>query len=95
MPHLGIFFGKKIPKNPKKPNRIRYRLSSIDSEQGCRRQPCYFVWKSISNFFVSLPNVSEKDVKGLLFCKQQGTDVDFWLYEIDKAIQTLSSVYRT
>ena len=43
MPHLGIFFGKKIPKNPKKPNRIRYRLSSIDSEQGCRRQPCFYV----------------------------------------------------
>ena len=69
MPHLGIFFGKKIPKNPKKPNRIRYRLSSIDSEQGCRRQPCFFVWKSISNFFVSLPNLSKKDVKGLLFRK--------------------------
>ena len=41
MPHLGFFFGKKNPKNPKKPNWIRYILSSIDSEQGCRRQPCF------------------------------------------------------
>ena len=51
MPHLGIFFGKKIPKNPKKPNRIRYRLSSIDSEQGCRRQPCYLFSASCSYSF--------------------------------------------
>ena len=93
-PTRGLF-SPKVPETRKKPNCIGFRLSSIDSEQGCRRQPCYFVWKSISNFFVSLPNVSEKDVKGLLFCKQQGTDVDFWLYEIDKAIQTLSSACRT
>ena len=51
MPHLGIFFGKKIPKNPKKPNRIRYRLSSIDSEQGCRRQPCYLFSANCSYCF--------------------------------------------
>ena len=42
-PTSRAYFGKKIPKNPKKPNRIRYRLSSIDSEQGCRRQPCFYV----------------------------------------------------
>ena len=41
MPHLGIFFGKKIPKNPKKPNCIGFKLSNKDSEQGCQRQPCY------------------------------------------------------
>ena len=35
--------------------------------QGCRRQLCF--WESNSNFIVSLPNVSEKDVKGLLFRK--------------------------
>ena len=46
-------------------------------------------YQSISNFVDSLPNVREKDVKGLLFRKQQGTNVDFWLYEIDKAIQAL------
>ena len=40
-PHLGSFFGKKLPKNPKKPNWVRYILSNIDSEQGCRRQPCF------------------------------------------------------
>ena len=51
MPHLGIFFGKKIPKNPKKPNRIRYRLSSIDSEQGCCRQPCYLFSANCSYCF--------------------------------------------
>ena len=51
MPHLGIFFGKKIPKNPKKPNRKRYRLSSIDSEQGCRRQPCYLFSANCSYCF--------------------------------------------
>ena len=26
MPHLGSFFGKKLPKNPKKPNCIGFRL---------------------------------------------------------------------
>ena len=41
IPHLGSFFGKKLPKNPKKPDCIGFRLSSIDSEQGCRRQPCF------------------------------------------------------
>ena len=50
-PHLGSFFGKKLPKNPKKPNRIRYRLSSIDSEQGCRRQPCYLFSANCSYCF--------------------------------------------
>ena len=35
------YFGKKNPKDPKKPNYIGFRLSSIDSEQGCRRQPCF------------------------------------------------------
>ena len=34
IPHLGSFFGKKLPKNPKKPDCIGFRLSSIDSEQG-------------------------------------------------------------
>ena len=42
MPHLGIFFGKKIPKNPKKPNCIGFKPSNTDSKQGCRRQPCFF-----------------------------------------------------
>ena len=113
-PDSGTFLGKS-PRDPKKPGRVRYRLSSIDREQGCRtaallcvlfkllltypakvlKLQTYSFYQSISIFIVSLPNVSEKDVKGLLFRKQQGTDVDFWLYEIDKAIQTLSSVYRT
>ena len=70
IPHLGSFLGKKPPKNPKKPDCIGFRLSSIDNEQGCRRQPCFYVWQSTSNSVVSLPNVSEKDVKGLLFRKQ-------------------------
>ena len=42
IPHLGIFFGKKIPKNPKKPNCIGFKPSNTDSAQGCRRQPCFF-----------------------------------------------------
>ena len=42
IPHLGIFFGKKLPKNPKKPNCIGFKPSNTDSEQGCRRQPCFF-----------------------------------------------------
>ena len=40
-PDLGSFFGKKLPKDPKKPNCIGFRLSSIDSKKGCRRQPCF------------------------------------------------------
>ena len=47
-----------------------------------------------SNFAVSLTNVGEKNVKGLLFRKQPRT-VEFRLYEIDKAIQTLLSAYQT
>ena len=35
-PHLGSFFGKKLPKNPKKPGRVRYILPNTDSKQGCR-----------------------------------------------------------
>ena len=137
-PDLGSFLGKKLPKDPKKPNCIGFRLSSVDSEQGCRRQPCFMFGahsaapqpprcptrlpfvphpphavqrptrpsfiprsqscrpssrprrappapvslptevlklrtfsflQSTSNSNVSLPNVSEKDVKGLLFRK--------------------------
>ena len=89
-PDLGNFFGKKFPKNPKKPNWMGFRLSSIDSKQGCRRQPCFCVWQSNSNFVVCLPNVSEKDVKGLLF--RSGAVSPF---EIEKAFQTLSSACRT
>ena len=37
-PDLGSFFGKKLPKDPKKPNCIGFYLSNNDSEQGCRRQ---------------------------------------------------------
>ena len=40
-PDLGSFFGKKLPKDPKKPNCIGFYLSNNDSEQGCRRQPCF------------------------------------------------------
>ena len=58
-PDLGSFFGKKRPKNPKKPNCGGFILSSIDSEQGCRRQPCFVFWQSNSNFIVSLPNASK------------------------------------
>ena len=31
------------PRDPKKPNCMGFRLSNIDSEQGCRRQPCYLL----------------------------------------------------
>ena len=112
-PHSRTFLPKS-PRDPKKPNCIGFRLSSVDSEQGCRRQPCFmfgahsaapqpprcptrlpfvphplpvrtrrthpakalklqpfvFFLQSISNSVVSLPNLSEKDVKGLLFRKQ-------------------------
>ena len=40
-PDLGSFFGKKLPKNPKKPDWIGFYISNNDSEQGCRRQPCF------------------------------------------------------
>ena len=39
-PHSRTFLPKS-PRDPKKPNWIRYIPSSIDSEQGCRRQPCF------------------------------------------------------
>ena len=39
-PHSRTFLPKS-PRDPKKPNCIGFRLSSIDSEQGCRRQPCF------------------------------------------------------
>ena len=42
-PDLGSFFGKKLPKNPKKPDWIRYNLSNIDSEQGCRTAALFYV----------------------------------------------------
>ena len=41
---LEDFSPQKSPR-PEKTNWIRYILSSIDSEQGCRRQPCFFVWR--------------------------------------------------
>ena len=47
-PDLGFFFGKKNPKDPKKPDWIGFRLSSIDSEQGCRRQPCFMFSENCS-----------------------------------------------
>ena len=52
-------------------------------------------YQSISSFVVSLPNVSEKNVKGLLFRKQPRTGACFRLSEIGKAFQTLSSACRT
>ena len=52
-------------------------------------------WQSISNSIVSLPNVSEKDVKGLLFRKQPRTDGGFQLLGIGKAVQTLMLAFRT
>ena len=39
-PHSRTFLPKS-PRDPKKTNWIRYILSSIDSEQGCQRQPCF------------------------------------------------------
>ena len=71
-PHSRTFLPKS-PRDPKKPDWIGFGLSNRDREQGCRRQPCFFVWKSISNFVVSLPNLSKKDVKGLLSRKQPRT----------------------
>ncbi len=68
-PHSRTFLPKS-PRDPKKPDWIGFGLSNRDREQGCRRQPCIFVWKSISNSIVSFPNDSEKDVKGLLSRKQ-------------------------
>ena len=50
-PDLGSFLGKKLPKDPKKPNCIGFRLSSVDSEQGCRRQPCYLFSANCSYCF--------------------------------------------
>ena len=39
-PDSRTFLGKS-PRDPKKPDCIGFRLSSVDSEQGCRRQPCF------------------------------------------------------
>ena len=67
IPHLGSFFGKKLPKNPKKPDCIGFRLSSIDSEQGCLWQPCFLFSANCSFSF-------SDEVKKLKVCgfkKQQ------------------------
>ena len=44
----GTYFGKKLPENPKKPNRIGFRLSSLDSEQGCRTAALFCVRRTQS-----------------------------------------------
>ena len=67
MPHLGSFFGKKLPKDPKKPNCIGFRLSSIDSKQGCRRQPCFLFGENFSYSF----SYEVKKLKVCSFKKQQ------------------------
>ena len=52
-------------------------------------------YQSISNSTVSFPNLSKKDVKGLLSRKQPRTGGGFRLLEIGKAFQTLPSACRT
>ena len=47
-PDLGSFFGKKLPKNPKKPDCIGFKLSNGDSEQGCLWQPCFVFGENCS-----------------------------------------------
>ena len=51
-PDLGSFFGKKLPKNPKKPDCIGFRLSSIDSKQGCRTAALLFVERKMYLQFI-------------------------------------------
>ena len=51
IPHLGSFFGKKLPKNPKKPDWIGFRISSKDNEQGCLWQPCFVFSENCSYSF--------------------------------------------
>ena len=41
-PDLGSFLGKRSLRTRKKPNCIGFKPSNTDSEQGCRRQPCFF-----------------------------------------------------
>ena len=48
-------------------------------------------YQSISSFVVSLPNLSKK-TEGTAVPAASGR---FWLFEIEKAFQTLSSAYRT
>ena len=42
IPHSGTFLGKS-PRDPKKPDCIGFRLSNVDSEQGCRTAALLFV----------------------------------------------------
>ena len=67
--YSGLYFGR----SPRRAS----RLGRADRDSFRKRQ-------SISSCFVSLPNVKEKDVKGLLFRKHQGTDVDFRLPKLTK-----------
>ena len=65
MPHLGIFFGKKLPKNPKKPNRKRDYYQIQIASKAAARQLCFAFWQNISGFIVSLQNLSKRR-EGLL-----------------------------
>ena len=44
-------FLPKSPRDPKKPNWVRFNLSNKDSKQGCRRQPCFWFSANCSYCF--------------------------------------------
>ena len=54
-PRLRELFWEKAPKDPKKPNCMGFRLSNKDSEQVCRRQPCFFVRRTQHRMTASAP----------------------------------------
>ena len=48
-PHLGFFFGKKNPKNPKKPGRVRGIYYQIQiASKAAARQPCFMFGENCS-----------------------------------------------
>ena len=49
-PHSRTFLPKS-PRDPKKPNWVRFNLSNKDSKQGCRRQPCFWFSANCSYCF--------------------------------------------
>ena len=62
-PHSRTFLGKS-PRDPKKPDWIGFYISNNDSEQGCRRQPCFMHSANCTYSF-------SDEVKKLKVCSQK------------------------
>ena len=84
-PDLGSFFGKKLPKNPKKPDCIGFRLSSIDSKQGCRRQPCFCLAQNVLTVY--LRNLETKNPQFKIYTAKQN--------KVSSSFELASVIYRS